>query len=216
MCTGAEVLTLAGTAAQAANQQQTQRDQQREVERRGEQARQLNERAGARVSQEVESLKDSTVDAGKLEQQKLQDDFMAALRRSQLSSGGSGLDSTPGDVSDQFSKDAAATRGANAAGNRAAAAGLARIDAPFMQRVRESAGSSRLRSDLSRVANEGQGQDFVSQLRMSLIQPNALVGAAGDFATGYGQAASKRAPATKKPSLFSQLPDQTPNYGVPS
>jgi hypothetical protein len=199
MCTGAEVAVLAGTAAKTVDQQQTYRDQMREEERRAQEANTLNQRAGQRVSQEVDELKKSTVDAGAEDQKKLQGDFMEALRRAQLANGGSGLDSTPGAVSDQYSGDAAAARVKNIAGNRSAATSLARIDAPFMQRVREAAGGSRLQSDLSRVAQEGQGQDFLSQLRMSMVQPSAGLNAAGDALTGYGTAAAGRMKPTQKP-----------------
>lgn len=212
MCTGAEATVLAGTAAQQYGDQQQRHDQSHELQRRADQANALNAKAGTRVSQEVQSLKDSTADAGKTDQAKLQSDFMAALQRAQLANGGSGLDSTPGNVSDQYTADAATARRANVVGNNTAATNLARIDAPFMQRVREGAGASRTASDLSRIESEGRGQNFLSQLRASLIQPNAGLNAAGDLAIGFGSARAKRAP---KQSLVGQLPDQTPNYGVP-
>lgn len=210
MCTGAEALAIGGTVAQQYGDAQTRHDQQREVERRAQATRLVNERAGTRVSQEVDKLKSSTEDAGKAEEGQLQNDFMTALRRSQLANGGSGLDSTPGDVSDRYSADAATARGANVEGNRAAVTNLSRIDAPFMQRVREGAGGSRLRSDLSRIEQEGQGQDFLSQLRMSLITPNAGLNAAGELANGYAQSSSKRMlPVKKAPGGFSQIPEHT-------
>lgn len=201
MCTGGEIAAVAGTAAQQYGDAQTRRDQQHEVERRAEQARQLNERAGARVSQEVDKLKSSTDEAAKLEENKLQGDFMEALRRAQIANGGSGglSDAENGAVSDTFRADAATARNANVAGNRAAVNSLSRIDAPFMQRVREATGGSRLRSDLSRVAQEGEGQDFLSQLRLSLISPNAGLNAAGQFANAYGQASSQRMLPAKRP-----------------
>jgi hypothetical protein len=65
------------------------------------------------------------------------------------------------------------------------------------------------------VAQEGEGQDFLSKLRASLISPNAGLQAAGDFAVGYGNSASQRMLPVKKAGggLFSQLPNQTPAYG---
>jgi hypothetical protein len=196
MCTGAEIAVIAGTGAKAIDQNMTYRAQMQEQERRNREASELNERAGQRVSQQVDDLKKSTEDAGGTEEKKLQDDFMNALRRSQLSAGGSGLDATPGAASDQYTADAASARRANVVGNRAAATNLARIDAPFMQRVREAAGGSRLRTDLSRLDNQSQGQDFISRLRSSLIQPNAGLNAAGDALIGYGGASASR---MKKP-----------------
>lgn len=216
MCTGAEVAAVAGTAAQQYGDMQTRRDQSREEQRRADQARQLNDRAGARVSQEVDKLKTSTADAGKSDENTLQNEFMDALRRSQLANGGSGLDNTPGATSSRYNADAATARTANIAGNRTAATNLASLDAPFVQRLREATGGQRLGTDLSRIQNEGQGQDFLSQLRMSLISPNAGLDAAGSFLNGYGQARSQRPPAPKKPSLFSQLPDQTAYNGAPA
>lgn len=214
MCTGAEVAAIAGTAANQYGDMQMRNDQQREVRRRADEARELNARAGERVGKQVEELKASTKDAGRSDEIALQSDFMDALRRSQLEGGGAGLDDTPGAVSDQYSADARTARTANAAGNRSAAANLARIDAPFMQRVRESTTGTRLRTDLSRIANEGQGQDFLAKLRASLISPNAGLEAAGSVLNGFAQGRSKRMlPASKTGSMFSQLPDQTPNYG---
>lgn len=214
MCTGAEVAAIAGTTAQYAGDQQMRNDQTREAQRRTEESRQLNARAGERVSKQVDELKASTKDAGHSDEMALQSDFMNALRRSQLADGGAGLDDTPGAVSDQYSTDARTARTANAAGNRTAATNLARIDAPFMQRVREATTGTRLRTDLSRIANEGQGQDFLAQLRASLISPNAGLEAAGSALNGYAAGRSKRMlPVSKTGSMFSQLPDQTPSYG---
>jgi hypothetical protein len=214
MCTGAEVAAIAGTAANQYGDMQTRNDQQRETQRRADEAAQLNARAGERVGKQVEELKASTKDAGHQDEIKLQSDFMDALRRSQLSGGGAGLDNTPGATSDQYNADAATARGTNAAGNRAAATTLARIDAPFMQRVRETTSGMRLNTDLSRLANEGQGQDFLSRLRSSLITPNAGLEATGDLLNGFAQGRSQRTlPKKAGGGVFSQLPNQTPSYG---
>lgn len=212
MCTGAEIASIAGTAASVASQQGARSAQIREAERGAASARDTSNRASARVAQEVNNLQDSTDDAGAADEAKLQSDFMAALRRSQLEGGGSGAlsDAESGAVSDTFRQDAARARVANVAGNRSAATSAARIDAPFMQRVREAAGSSRAASDLSRISNEGAGQDFLSQLRMSMIQPNAVLSSGGQFLQGWGSAAAQRAPRPKpKPGTVAQ-------YGTPS
>lgn len=212
MCTGAEVAAIAGTAAQQYGSQQQSRDMSREAQRRADEAMRLNDRAGARVSQQVSDLKTSTADAGATEKTKLQNDFMTALRRAQIE-GGSGLDSTPGATSDQYNADTAKARGANVTGNRAAATNLALIDAPFMQRVRENTGNARLTTDLSRIENQGRGQDFLSQLRMSMIKPNAGLEAAGDFLTGWGNARAQRAPkAPRAAGGMANAYDGAPTY----
>ena len=213
MCTGAEIAALAGTGAQVYDAQRVQRDQAKEAERRLRETNALSERAGSRVSQEIEKLKaDDTVGQ---EEARLQDDFMAALRRAQLANGGSGAlsDAESGAVSDTFRQDAATARRANVAGNRAAVANTAALDSPILARLREAGGESRFRTDLGRIQSEGQGQDFLAQLRASLIQPNAGLNAAGDFAVGYGQGAASRLPKPKKPGYSG--PPRTVDSTIP-
>jgi hypothetical protein len=206
MCTGLEIAALAasaaGTGVQISAQNSAAEDQARAARADSERALDVNRRAGARVSEEVERLKaDDAVD----EEQETQNAFLAALRKSQLT-GGSMSDSESGNVSERFSNDSAAVKRQNVLGNRAAATQLARIDAPFLQRARQAAGASRTASDLSRIANESAGQDFLSQLRMSLMKPNAGKMAAGELLTGVGSGLAQRARPVKAGQPYTGVP----------
>jgi hypothetical protein len=105
--------------------------------------------------------------------------------------------SPAGGVSSRFSQESGEAAVASEAENRGTAANLARIDAPISQRIREGTSLTNTGIDLSMLANRTQGQDFLNRLRMSLIAPNAAVQGAGDFMTGFGQAAAQRAPKQK-------------------
>lgn len=210
MCTGAEVAVLAGTAAQQYGDQQTRRDQSHEAERAAALAAEVNRKAGARVTQEVDKLKTSNPEQ---DQTNTTNEYLAALRKAQLTGGGS--DAPVGNVSDEFTADSGAVKASNVSGNRAAATNLAAIDAPYLQRAREAAGTSRATSDLGRIQSEAAGQDFLSKLRMSLIGGNPGLTAAGQFAQGWGNGAAQRAPKPAKLAGGRQLFDTT-SSGVPA
>lgn len=192
MCTGAELIPIlmagGGTALSMDAQQDAARDQARAAGDRARTADEFNRKAGSRVSEEISRLKSSTSEP---EEKAAEGGFMAALRQAQANNGGVSEANTGG-ASQRFAQDMDETSTANAAGNRGAARSLARIDAPFMQRVREGAGSSRARSDLSVLGNAAQGQDFLQQLRMSMIQPDAGQMALGSLVSSAGQAMGGR------------------------
>lgn len=217
MCTGFEIAALAasaaGTGLSVNAQNQAAHDQARELRARTMRSGELNRRAGTRVNEQIQNLKTSNPDA---DEATAKNNFLTALRTAQVNGSGGLSDAETGNVSDRFRADAQAVHGANAAGNVNAATSAARVDAPFMQRVREGAGASRTASDLSLLENEGRGQDFLSQLRMSMIHPDAGQMAAGQLLGAFGQAAASRAPGVKKPKVFGGLPTQTrtPDTGV--
>jgi hypothetical protein len=73
---------------------------------------------------------------------------------------------------------------------------MARIDAPSLQRQREARNDSRLALDLDQISRRSRTDDYLSQLRMQMIRPNAALelgsaalGAGAGFASnaGWGQ-----------------------------
>jgi hypothetical protein len=197
MCTGAEVAMLAmaagGTAMSMDAQNDAAKEQARAAGDRARTADEFNRKAGTRVSQEVERLKSSTDET---EEKTAENDFMTALRNASQRQGAS-TSAPMGNVSERFTQDQVAGSKAIKLGDRGAARSLARIDAPFMQRVREGTGASRTVSDLSVLGGAQQGQDFLQQLRMSMIQPDAAQMAAGSLMSSGAQAYAGRAKPVK-------------------
>lgn len=215
MCTGIEIAALAGTGIQMANQANTQRKQAQEMERARRASQLINDAAGRRVNEEIQKVSKSTPD---VEQQTAQQGFMDALKRS-LVDGSGGL-AGPGSASQRFSSDFGEAKDEGIMENARTARTLARIDAPVLQRQREGQAMAGAASDLSLIEGRGRGQDFLTQLRMSMIQPNAAADAAGNFLNSYAQARSKRLPGAQvgdeprtAPSLEYAYDTPTRRYG---
>lgn len=192
------ILSAVGTGVQQNAENRAARERLRATEQAARSAEETNRQASARVGEEIQRLKPEAGGAGAA-QNTLQNDFMAALRRANLTEGNSGLDGPAGNVSDTFSQDAATARGANAAGNRAAVGNITGIESPFLQRLREATSASRAVMDLSRLESRASGQDYLNRLRMSLISPNAGQQAAGEFMQGAGSALAQRTTPARKP-----------------
>jgi hypothetical protein len=210
MCTGIELAALAASAGGTALSMNAQNDAASDAARAaGERARladEFNRKAGARVSEEVNRLKSSTSEG---EEKTAENDFMTALRNAAAKQSGQVSDGEMGKVSDQFEADSVASGRAIRGGNRTAARSLARVDAPFLQRVREGASAGRTASDLSVLSGEAGGQDFLQQLRASLIQPNSGQMAVGSFLTGAAPAVASRARPIKPNNGRGRVPDST-------
>lgn len=188
-------------------QQDAAKEQARVAGDRAREADEANRKAGARVSEEVQRVKASTSEP---EETTAENNFMTALRNA-MQRESAGTSAATGNVSERFAQDQATGNAAIKAGNRGAARQLAKIDAPFMQRVREGASSSRTASDLSVLENAHRGNDFLQQLRMSMIHPDAGQMAAGSLIANGAQAYAGRAqPAgVKKPGVYGSAPPQT-------
>jgi hypothetical protein len=206
-------MAAGGTAMSMDAQQDAAKEQARVAGDRAREADEANRKAGARVSEEVQRVKSSTSEP---EETSAENNFMTALRNATMRES-AGTSSATGNVSERFTQDQAAGAKAIKMGNRGAARQLAQIDAPFMQRVREGASSSRTASDLSVLDNAHRGNDFLQQLRMSLIQPDAAQMAAGSLISSGAQAYAGRAQPAKKPGTLSGGTDvstyRTPGYG---
>jgi hypothetical protein len=155
--------------------------------------------ATARVGKNVAQLTPANPNA---DRQAAQADFMAALQKAQLTSGGSGL-SPVGGASRRFAEDVGQAR--TAAGTEAAGVvgDTAAIDAPAIQRAREDQAAAATASDLGLITNRARGQDFLTQLRVSMMQPNPALAAFGAAAGAYGTAKAGR---VKKPPIDTPIP----------
>jgi hypothetical protein len=85
---------------------------------------------------------------------------------------------------------------------------LSRIDAPQFQRVREGTSFNNAATDLSLLANQGRGDDFLTQLRLARSGPDPGVQALADFGGAYGMSRAKRMkPAA--PNLYTLTPNES-------
>lgn len=196
MCTGLEIGALAASAAGTGlgihSQQKAAADQAKAAGDRAERARDFNRQAGSRVAQSIDEVKKSTSEP---EQKATENEYIAALRRANAAD--SGVSEPQGAVSQQYANDSATAKTASGVADRGAARSLAAVDAPFLQRVREGVSRGRTATDLSLLNNRAQGQDFLQQLRASLIHPDAGEAALGSFLTAGGQAFASRAKPVK-------------------
>lgn len=193
MCTGAEIALVAGsTALKAYDANRTRSEQNRIAEEDLRRNAMMNQRAGERVSQEVDRLKKSTAEP---EREQLNTDFMEALKRAKLANGGPDLGDVGG-ASDRFSADTATARVAAGGEGKRLAANLARIDAPNLQRVREGRGFTDTATDLAMLRDRASGLDFLSRLRLARAQPNPGVDALASGMASYGTARAGRARPT--------------------
>ncbi len=204
------LLSAGGAAIQQAGQNQSARDQDQELARNIRTQNERGRQGSQRVTDEILRVSKSNAEP---ERAAAQAQFLQALKTARAKDGGDGFDQV-GNVSDRFAEDVGTARGASAAEGANTAGLLARIDAPVQQRVREGAGFNRTATDLSLINGRAQGEDFLSQLRRSLITPRGAE--IGGLLSGLGSTMATRAPPVKKPSLFSQLPNQSPFAGAVS
>lgn len=190
------LLSAAGTAISTANNNSVLHDKDRENARRMLAQAELNRKAGDRVQQNVKQLQQSNPDA---ERMAAQEQFIQALHAAKLTGGrNNSFDESPGG-STRFAEDVGAARAASGTEGTQMASRLARIDAPLRQRVREGQGQAAAASDLSLLEQQAANEDFLSQLRTSMIRPNPWAQAGGDVLGGLGSTLATRPPGVKKP-----------------
>lgn len=196
MCTGLEIAALAaaagGTAMQAKAQNDLSADRARMAREDAARNMALNRRAGERVNQQIQELTKSNPAA---EENTAQRGFMDALRRAQIT--GEGGVKPAGAVSDRYADEAGIAKTQGEAENARTANQLARIDAPMYQRQREGRAITDTAIALDRLKSQGSGQDFLSQLRASMLRPNDALMAGGALLSSFGQAYAGRAQPQK-------------------
>lgn len=183
------VLSLAGTAAQQGNQIASDHERARAAEETERRNALIRAAADRRVNEEIQKVTKSNPDEARAETQA---NFMTALRRAKVKGGASDL----GGGGSTFTADMGTAGAAQDAATADTAATLAAIDAPVLQRQREGASFNRAATDLQLLDSRSRGEDFLAQLRQSLIRPNPGIDAAGGFAQAFGQGLASRA---KKP-----------------
>jgi hypothetical protein len=185
------ILSAVGAGVQHAGQQRADRERSRIATENLRRNVELGREAGARVSKEVQAVADSTPDD---ERQRLQDDFMSALKQAQLD--GSAPGGNVGATSDRFGDDTSSERAATSVEARRLASNAAAIDAPAFQRMNEGRGVARAATDLSLVGDRGAGMDFLDQLKLSRVGPNAGQQMVGAGLQAFGSQLGGRAQPT--------------------
>lgn len=215
MCFGAEAVWIpaaiaaAGAGATAVGQHQATARADRAAAAGVRSQDMLNRRASQRVNQETQKLAKSDSSG---ERATANADFLNALRKAR---GADAPGAPMGGASDRFSQLDAGSRAAGDVESANTAGLLADIDAPTYQRQREGTSVGNAAVDLSLLGDRSRSADFLTQLRTERAgRVNPWLQAGGQFLSAYGQAAAAKTPGVKKPSLFNQLPDQTPAYGV--
>lgn len=179
----------AGTTAVASSQALKRQDKEAASGILQQQA--LERKANSRVNQEIQKVKGSNPDA---ERATATNEYIAALRKAGLTTGGPALATPAGGVSGRFAQDVSSARASSGADARGLAGILARIDAPNLQRTREATSRAGAASDLEELSRQAGATDFLTKLRTSAIQPNPLLSGVGQGLSAYGSAMAGRVP----------------------
>jgi hypothetical protein len=196
MCWQAALPAILGTGAQMIGQRQTDRSADREASRRMREGVESGRKGGQLVDEQIKKVAESGPEA---DREAANADFMAALQKARQSDKGALSDSNVGG-SDRFETESVAARGDTAAEGRHMADTAARVDAPQFQRMREGRQFNDSAANLDILKRRAAGEDFMSQLRLARIRPNAGLQAFGQAAQGYGQARAGRALPVKRPA----------------
>ncbi len=196
------LLTAFGTAAQQVGANQADHARRQALDEQLQRQNAINQRAGERVSQEIQTVANANPEDERLA---AQNDFMAALRKAKVADGGADFGS-PAGASDRFAADVGQARAGASAEGRALAGNLAAIDAPNYARIGEGRGLTDTAIDLSLLGGQSRGQDFLTQLRMARANgAGAGLESLGGGIAAFGQAAASRASKpvpVKKPTRF--------------
>lgn len=189
------LLAAGSSALQQGNQLAAEHDQRRAAEEAERRNALVRAAADRRVNEEIQKVSKSNPDEARAETQA---QFMEALRRAKVKGGASDL----GGGGDTFMADMGAAGTAQDAESAATAANLAAIDAPTLQRQREGASLNRAATDLQLLESRSRGEDFLAQLRQSLIRPNPGIESAANFGQAFAGALATRAekPKVTKPN----------------
>lgn len=189
------ILSLASSAAQQGNQLAAEHDQQRAAEDAARRNDIVRAAANRRVNDEIQKVTKSNPDDARVETQAK---FMDALRRAKVKGGAADL----GGGGSTFTTDLGAAGAKQDAESANTASTLAAIDAPTLQRQREGESFNRAATDLQLLDSQSRGDDFLAQLRQSLIRPNPGIDSAANFGSAFANAyaqRSKKPPATPLP-----------------
>lgn len=151
----------------------------------------LARQGNTRVNQEIAKVKASNPDA---ERAAATSDYLTALQKAGLTSGGPALASPTGAASGRFAQDVSSARASSGADARGLAGILAQIDAPELQRTREAQSRASTASDLEELNRQATADQFLTRLRASAIQPNPLLTGIGQGISAFGSAYAGRTP----------------------
>ncbi len=190
MCTGAEIglaVSLLSAGAGAVNQNQalkrSDRQQAAGIRQQGVRQKEATTRVG-------KTLQETEQSNGEAERQTANSNFMDALRRS--AAGQRGTQSVVPGASTQFNTDAATAQAQTGDYGSQLADLFSRIDAPNQQRVNENAAAGRAAIDVGQIQRNASGDDFISRLKASAIQPNPWVALGSKVGQNVGIGLSMR------------------------
>lgn len=172
-------LAAASAGAQYHNTTSTARRQDQEAAAGIRTQSGIQQRADARVNEEVERLKTSTAED---ERAKRTSDFMTALSNARGKTE-EGLDANAG-LGSTFGNAATAARGGLNERGATTAGLLAGIDAPGLQRQGEAFDYGNLATDISLFNRESQGAQFLTDLRTRSIRRSPGIDAGAQFMGG--------------------------------
>ena len=184
------ILSAAGTGVGVVNQQGALRKQDKVAAQGIRKQQDLQREANARARGQVDEFSQSSP-AG--EQRQTLEAYMNALRATQPSAEG-GMESM-GAVNPRFAEQVSGQQADMAARSGADARNMSVIDAASLQRLREGQGINRAASDLGAIGRTSEAEDFLNRLRVSSVQPNPWIGAAGNIMQGAGMMMGMGAPA---------------------
>lgn len=188
MGTGAEfivplALGVGGAGLNYYNGQQTEKRQENELARQIQQRSRLQDQADQSINK---LLAQRAVSDSEPERESTASQYLDRVRMAQgAATSGLGQRGAVSDAYQQSAQDAALGIGSY---GDAAANLMARVDAPMLQRDRESVENAQLGSDLGRLSRKSQGQDYLSQLRLQGIRRNPWLDAASQGLSGAAMA----------------------------
>lgn len=187
------ITAVVGTGLQAKAAHDTRKRADAEAQR-GLDAQMANQRDTDRqVNQEISSVEASTPEAARASSAQA---FLEQLRRTRANAVGG----TGGVGGDRYAEDTEnAQSDVSNFGTRTADL-MARINAPAQQRVAEDQGFANLNNKIGIARRNSGAEQFLSELRMRSIRPDAGLTALGEGLTGVAHGMASRNPKTPKSS----------------
>lgn len=175
------VLAAAGAGASAYSAHDTARRQDRDAAAGIRTQATRQSQADARINSQLDSLSKSSPEASRAQ---ALDAFTQQLRRTRGDATGAGV---AGASSGRYGTDIAAANEDVAGLGKTQAGVMARIGAPGLQRTAEGQAFARTGQDISGIARQASGDDFLNQLRARGDVASPWINAGGQILAGAGQ-----------------------------
>lgn len=197
------ILSAVGTGASMYNNNQVQKRQEEATAEGLRQQQVRQQQADAAVASQINNVKNSSPEASREASTKAFMDQLQRSRQQAITTGGGDrygneLNAAGTDV-DNYGKKVADT--------------LARISAPELQRQGEAQQFARTASDLGGISRNSAADDFLTQLRLRSIRPDAGIGALGSLAGGVANGLASNGRGVKVPKPVASY-GADPTYGT--